>query len=30
MVLKKRVNNGFTGFQVPVIPKAPRSARVST
>ncbi|XP_045826196.1 telomere repeat-binding protein 4-like [Trifolium pratense] len=27
MVLKKRVNNGFTGFQVPVIPKAPRSAR---
>lgn len=30
MVLKRRVNYGFTGFQVPVIPRAPRSARVST
>ncbi|XP_058786597.1 telomere repeat-binding protein 3-like [Vicia villosa] len=27
MVFKKRANHGFTGFQVPVIPRAPRSAR---
>ncbi|TKY47432.1 Telomere repeat-binding protein 3 [Spatholobus suberectus] len=27
MVLKKRVNYGFNGFRLPVIPKAPRSAR---
>ncbi|KAJ1378494.1 SANT/Myb domain [Sesbania bispinosa] len=27
MVLKKRVDYGFNGFRVPVIPKAPRSAR---
>jgi len=29
MVFKKRANHGFNGFQVPVIPRAPRSARVS-
>ncbi|MCD7452345.1 hypothetical protein HAX54_016273 [Datura stramonium] len=27
MVLKKRLNFGFSGYQIPVIPKAPRSAR---
>lgn len=27
MVFKKRANHGFNGFQVPVIPRAPRSAR---
>ncbi|RZB72834.1 Telomere repeat-binding protein 3 isoform C [Glycine soja] len=27
MVLKKRVDHGFDGLRVPVIPKAPRSAR---
>ncbi|KAF5729600.1 hypothetical protein HS088_TW21G01767 [Tripterygium wilfordii] len=27
MVLKKRIRYGFNGFQVPTIPKAPRSAR---
>ncbi|XP_027334515.1 telomere repeat-binding protein 3-like isoform X2 [Abrus precatorius] len=27
MVLKKRVDYGFSGFQVPAIPKAPRSRR---
>ncbi|KAL6131480.1 hypothetical protein ACLB2K_069855 [Fragaria x ananassa] len=27
MVLKKRLDFGFNGFQVPTIPKAPRSAR---
>ncbi|KAK7387395.1 hypothetical protein VNO78_28162 [Psophocarpus tetragonolobus] len=27
MVLKKRVDNGFNGFRVPVIPKGPRSTR---
>lgn len=30
MVLKKRVDYGFNGFRVPIIPKAPRSVRVST
>ncbi|XP_048326247.2 telomere repeat-binding protein 4 [Ziziphus jujuba] len=27
MVLKKRLEHGFSGFQVPTIPRAPRSAR---
>lgn len=27
MVLKKRLDYGFRGFQVPVIPRHPRSAR---
>ncbi|XP_009785792.1 telomere repeat-binding protein 3-like [Nicotiana tabacum] len=27
MVSKKRLNCGFSGYQIPVIPKAPRSAR---
>lgn len=30
MVLKKRLDYGFNGFQVPHIPRAPRSVRVST
>lgn len=29
MVLKKRLEYRFHGFQVPTIPRAPRSARVS-
>jgi hypothetical protein len=29
MVFKKRLDHGFNGFQVPAIPRAPRSARVS-
>lgn len=28
-MLKKRLDFGFDGFQVPSIPRAPRSARVS-
>lgn len=29
MVLKKRLDYGFDGYRVPVIPRAPRSLRVS-